>query len=294
MAGGVLARQTPEQRNRLLMVGAIVFSLIAAVLIFVALQNATEDGGGSAALTTDVVVAAENVSANTVLTEDMLEVRAVPADQALNGVFSDVEDAVGLPARYPLQVNEQVTTAKIGVEEITDEDDLALVLEQGQRAAAVEVTEVTSVGGNLLPGNFVDVIAVFNGGEEGLQDDFAVTLVQNVEVLAVAQTSQEPVPAPSEEVDAAAEGTGSQGVTGQRPEDVEREPGARTVTLRLNPAQARLLALVQAEGDGGANTFDVSLMLTLRATGDNQTEQGTETGLPPEILQLIPPPPPEQ
>jgi len=263
MATAVATRGTaPEGRNRLLVIGAIVFGLITAVLLFVALQH-NDDGDSAVQVTTrDVVVVNRDVGANTILTEDMLSVEAVPADQVLGNAYAETGLAVGLPVRYPLQANEQLTTAKVGLDEITEEDDLALVLPPGKRAFAVEASEVSAVGGNLLPGNVVDVIAVF-GGEEFGGFTRSETVLQDIAVLSIAQEALQPVPASSsatdeETEDGAEAGTG---IDGQRDDEVERQPDAQSVTLAVDLNQAQLLATLQSQDD-------VEIWLALRRPGD--------------------------
>jgi len=287
MARAALAATPSESRSRTLFIAAVIISAIAAVLLFVALQNRGGDGAATAAATTDVVVAATNIDANTMLTADLLEVRAVSVDDALAGAYATTDAAIGLPARYPIQKGEQVTTGKLGLEAITDEKDLALVLDAGQRAVAIEVSEITSVGGLLLPGNFVDLIAVLDGGEEGLGDNKAVTVLQNIEVLAVAQEAQEPIPAVGTGgVGDEASGTG---VRGQRPDEVERQPGARTVTVAVTPQEAQLLGLLQMLDSSSER--GIELMLTLRPVGETDATSVPDFFPPNELI--LPPPPPQ-
>ena len=275
----------PESRNRTMIVAAVVFAAIAALLLFIALQSSGGGGGGTeAAVSTDVVVAAQNIETNTVVTADMIEVRSVSIDEAITGSFADVESVVGLPARYPIQEGEQVTTSKVGLDAIRDGEDLAFVLQPGYRAVAIEVSEMTSVGGLLLPGNFVDLIVVLDGGGEGLDDNKALTVLQNIEVLAVAQEAQEPIPAADTSADGEEGATGSD-ARGQRPEEVERQPRARTVTVAVTPEQAQLLALLQAEGGGS----EVAIMLSLRPVGETEDASVPELFPPSEFI--LPPQP---
>ncbi len=262
MATAVAASGTgPERRNRLLIIGAIVFGLITAVLLFTALQN--RDGGSSSSspvqvTTQEVLVATRDVDSNTVLTADMLEVRSVPVDQVLTGGYDAVETAVGLPLRFPLQSGEQVTASKVGIDAIRDENDLALVLKPGMRAFAVQVSEVSAVGGLLLPQNTVDVIVAFENDDGEVES--VVTVLQNIEVLGVAQEALEPVVASASETDPEAAAAG--GVLGQRPDEVERQPRARSVTLSVTPDQAQLLAGLQSNND-------VRIWLSLRPVDDD-------------------------
>ena len=244
-----------------MIVAAVIFAAIAALLLFVALQNSGGGGDGTVAAvaTTDVVVATGEVSANTILTADMIEVKSIPVDQALTGGYTSVETAVGLPVRYPLQAGEQLTTSKVGLEAIANEKDLALVLDPGKRAFAVSASEVTAVGGLLLPKNFVDVIAVFTNDEGGIES--VVTILENIQVLGVAQEALEPVPATANVGDSDASEIEA-GILGQRSDEVQRQPRARSVTLAVTPDQAQLLAGLQTEGN-------INLWLSLRPLGDD-------------------------
>jgi len=264
----------PERTNRLVAIGAVLFAAIAAVLLFVALQS-RDGGGGSSVSTVNAVVAAQSIDANTTLTSDMLKIDAVPANSLLDGAYASTDRVVGLPLRYPVQAGEQITASKIGVSKIKDEKDISYVLKPGQRAFAVSADEVSAVGGLLLPGNNVDVIAVFQNQDDQTGNARAYTVLQNITVLSVAQEAQEPVPAAATPV-AGQPGSTDQsgsGITGQRPSDVKRQPGARSVTLALTPDQVQLLAALQDS--------DVSIWLSMRAVDDSAGVQLPPTDLLP-------------
>jgi pilus assembly protein CpaB len=248
---------------------ALLFAIVAAVLVFVAL-NQNNDGDKetvAAGDMTKVVVAAHDIAARTTLDSGMLKLAEVPKDSVLDGAFSNVDDLDGQVTRYPLVSGEQVVSSKIGVQN-KNETGLSFVVPVGMRAFSIQVTEESGVGGLILPGDLVDVIGILEGDTVGV--DKAVTIVQNVEVLAVAQEAQEPLPA------ARPTGTptpsATSGTLGERPKDAEPNPGARTVTLAVTPEQAQLLALVQAKG---------ALVLTLRSFGDRAPVLPPETNLIP-------------
>lgn len=253
-----------QRSDRWIMALAVVFALIAAVLVFVVLSNSGDSTSSQKAApavnTVAVVTATSDIPARMRITADMLRISAIPADLALTGTYSTSESLAGLTARYPIAKGEQVTTAKVG-EELKDDKSLSLVIPAGKRAIAIPVKEQTNVGGLVLPGDIVDVIAIFEHSDTSV--DKAVTLLQNVEVLAVAQEKQEPIP-PS--VDAA------QGSTdlGQTPSDVQQQPDAGTITVAVTPDQAQLLALTAEKA---------KLWLTLRARGDAANVELGETNL---------------
>ena len=266
-----MAGTGPEKSNRLFLILAVVAGLIAAVLVFAALN----DGGGgsetSSAATVDVVVAGQDIPAGTRISEGMLTTASITPGSKLEGAYTSSAPLAGFVARYPISAGEQVTLGKIGLE-TEEKDGLSYVIPEGHRAIAVSVTKVSSVGGLLLPGDQVDVIAVFSDGQTGDGDPIAVTVLQNVEVLAVEQEAQELAPPPAgEEGEEGEEGEAS-GDIAQRPEGVEPQPSATTATLALTPIQAQTLALVQQEAQ---------VILSMRPFGEEeQVELGISTLIP--------------
>jgi len=259
-----LASGAAQGTDRRVMALAIVFALIAAILIFVVLSSS--DGGKTsapAANSVNVVTAASDVAARTTLSADMLKVTAVPADQALSGSYSDAADLVGLTTRYPLVNGEQVTTSKIG-EAQKDDESLARVVPAGKRAISIAARQESIVAGLVLPGDLVDVIAVFSATDTGV--DKAVTILQNVEVLAVGETAQEPIPPPVNAGDA----TPGSVRLGQAPDDAGPQPDAATVTVAVTPAQAQVVALA---GD------KATLWLSLRPRGEEPSTELDGTDL---------------
>jgi len=131
----------------------------------------------------------------------------------------------------------------------------------GKRAVSLEVREVTAVGGLLTAGNRVDVIGAFKiKGAPGLADNEYIlsvrTILQNVEVMSVAQEHTEPLP-----VGATGGDTADSANNGQPPEDVKEQPGAATVTLALSPQEAQELISAQVIAD--------SVWTSLRPAGES-------------------------
>jgi Flp pilus assembly protein CpaB len=71
-----------------------------------------------------------------------------------------VDTAVGQRALVPVAAGEQITPAKVGAP--TEGAGTAYGLSPGKVAVGVEVTEATQAGGNLLPGDHVDLLATFS------------------------------------------------------------------------------------------------------------------------------------
>ncbi|HEU4758365.1 MAG TPA: Flp pilus assembly protein CpaB [Dehalococcoidia bacterium] len=250
--------------NRGLLALAVGSGLVAAILVFVALASGGGGGDSTPADTTfAAVVAQQDIGAGAKISADMVKVVQVPQAYLVSGAFSEVQPILGETARYPIASGEQVTRIRVGAQ--AREDILAFVVPKGMRALSVSVDETTGVGGLLHPGDRVDVVAVFT--DSGANSDLTEvnTVLQNVEVLAVAQKAQAPVPpADTGSAGSAQSPLASEATSGQPPKDLDPQPDARTVTLAITPDQAQLLAYAQEKG---------KVFLSLRSFGDGDTPQ---------------------
>src|SRR3989304_5191256 len=185
---------TISRGNRGLLILALITGLVAAIVVFVALNQGGGGGDnakpGSAVTTTSaVVVAKSDIAAGTEITAGMVEVIEAPNSLLVRDAFTSTQLVVGEAARYPSAAGEQVTRARVGPH--AEGAGLAFVVPAGMRAIAVSVDEITGVGGLILPGDRADVIAVISDQAGTNNPDRVVTVLQDVEVLAVAQSAQE-------------------------------------------------------------------------------------------------------
>lgn len=291
------ATATGGRINRRFLLLALVAGLVSAILVFAALSGSggDEGGGGTAGLTVPVVVAKNDIPARAEITADMVEVRQVPVNDRSELAFTDTTQVLGQVTRYPVAAGEHVLSTKVvsltGPE--ADAESLSFVVPPGMRGIAINVSQVIGSGGLVLPGDYVDVIAVFDvdfrttQGEETSRETadrfLAATVLQNVEVLAVAQTIVDAAPEATatengETTDEAAPAATTDG--GQRPRNTEADadPEAATVTLAVTLEDAQKIFLVEE---------NATLRLALRPFGeDDVADVGylTELELLPEDL----------
>ncbi len=256
--------------QRWVLIAGVVVGLIAAILVFVVVSQA----GGSGESDRSVVVAKEDIPAQSRLIADMLEVKTLPADEVHAEAFTARSQVVNRITAEPITAGDQIVPTMV-----SDRagESLAFKIAPGKRAVSIEVKEAVTAGGNVQPGDQVDVVGIFEldkdtdvsavlavvaPGHEavitpfGTDRNLTVTLLQNVKVLAVGQSL-----AKSEEETSTI-------VT--KPEtDAEGRPKAKSVTLEVTPQQAQLVSL--------ADEYAV-LRLTVRPFGD-----GGPVGLPPVI-----------
>jgi len=247
----------PLQRrgNRRAFVIAAVFGLIAAFLTLSYLKGAKSDDGGTSVATVGAVVATRDIPERTTIKEGMVEVRQISADARHNLALPDKAMAVGQTTRQSIAAGEQVLRNKIadGAQAV----GFSANVPSGKRAVAISVNEVVATGGHIGVGDYVDVIGVFevsdpnakNTAASGQSDKpkpyVAVTLLQNIQVLAVADKSEPTIQSGGNNSDKQAKG----------------QSQAKSVTLALTPEQAEKTFLAEEIG---------TLRLALRPFGDDE------------------------
>lgn len=231
----------------LIAVAAGVFALISVMLYL----SAREKELLQQAALQDVVVTTADVLANSPIDERSVRVEKIPRKFVQPGAIGKAAEAVGRLAAVPLQRGSQVTGMALlagGAE------SLAFNVPRGMRAISVAVDDVTGVGGQVRPGNFVDLVGVFEygvpSGTAGGQITYsqerieAVTIAQNLQIIAVGGP---PVEAPAG------------GEEGPLPAQAPLA-AIETVTLLVTPTQVQEIVLAQQIG---------ALTLSLRSSLDS-------------------------
>lgn len=281
---GVLGDKT----NRLMLFLALFFGVVSALLVYVYLSQAKEEGGGgtgSGALV-PVVVAARDIQAGTRLTADMVSIKKLSQGAVLTGAFQKTEDVIGKVTRVPLVAGEQVIPAKVtggelALAEFGDNPPLSLVVPEGMRAVSIEVNSVVGAGGLIRPGDRVDVILsvaadVLDDQQETIgRNQIARTILQDVQVLAVGE-------------DVVRMTTDSEGAQGEQLAGVEEaNPEATTVTLAVSPVHGEVLTVA----DECRERFAGRISLALRGFGDSSPvsarSQWPADGPPPDCASLL-------
>ncbi|MGB6836589.1 MAG: Flp pilus assembly protein CpaB [Dehalococcoidia bacterium] len=284
MARSLTGRST-GRTNRSYLALAVLLAVLSAGLVYAAISRVGgEDGGGPLSVTT-VVVAKEAIPARTELLGSMVELRQVPINARGDLALSSVEEAVGEVTRYPFAANEQILSSKIVTADVpAGGEALSFIIPEGMRAISISTNQVLSAGGLILPGDYVDILGVFDletqagDGTETRDTSYVQTILQNVEVLAVAQTIVDMAPVGGEEDGEAIS------AQSQRARNTEEEPlpEATTVTLLVTPEQAELLFLAETNG---------ILRAVVRGFGDAEEQDVqpiTELELVPPDLLLLP------
>jgi len=164
----------------------------------------------------------------------------IPNGSAPQGALREIDEVVGRVAITPIGVRETITTMKLAPEGMGG--GLSAVIPEGYRAMTVKVDDVVGVSGFVMPGSYVDVVAVIvpttQQGGEG-QGPISKIVLQHIKVLA-------------------------SGAKIDSPEN-QREPTAvKAVTLQVTPEEAEKLVLAANEG---------KLQLVMRNYSDQESAE---------------------
>jgi pilus assembly protein CpaB len=255
----------------------LFLGLVAAVLVYVYLSQAGDEETAASDTTKSVVVAKEDISVATRITDSMVEIKAISADAVHPDSFSSTEEVVGNLARYPIAAGEQILSDRVAASSVTlpegEELPLPYIVPEGKRAVSVGVSDLIGAGGLLRPGDYVDVILT---AKLATQDQIGRIILQDVEVLALDQQVEKVAP---KFEDGGEERTS----TGEG----ETNPEAATVTLAVAPVEGEVLTVA----DKCADNYGGRLALALRPFGDHTTVEvrttWSETGPTPLCSQLF-------
>src|SRR6185312_1859412 len=224
----------------------------------VAAADAAQQARASVANTNraKVVVAKQTLAAQTVLSADNVEQRDVSADALQPNAVTALSDAVGKALTLPVAANQQILNQYLGNPDQPDVKKLADLVPAGKRAMSVTFTELNTAGGLVAPGDYVDVIGVFN--KNTLGKDQSMLLMQDILVLAIARdTSADQLPragAPAggqvqQALPQPQRGTAAVPLPQPTPASVAFAPDqTRTLTLAVDPEAAERLALAEDYG----------------------------------------------
>lgn len=183
-----------------------------------------------------IVVANRPIQLGTRLDATNLRVISWPADEAIAGSFTRIEDCAGRALLTNLAGNEPVLESKLAPKEAGA--GLPATIPEGMRAVSVAVNEVNGVAGFVIPGTMVDILVTgqMSGKSTDAGNNITRVILENVRVLAAGQ---------------------------QVEQDREGKPQkVPVVTLLVTPEDATKLTMASTEGKiqlALRNTIDAKL-----------------------------------
>src|SRR5690242_20186066 len=160
--------------------GAVICGLVAVMLVtrYVATVKSYQKE------LNNVVVAKVEIPLGTKITQDQLGMAPIPNASAPVGAFRKLEEVVGRVAITPIGIREPITNLKLAPEGVGA--GLPAVIPEGYRAMTVKVDDVVGVSGFVMPGSYVDVVAVILPAAQNTaaQGPISKIVLQNIKVLA--------------------------------------------------------------------------------------------------------------
>jgi pilus assembly protein CpaB len=165
----------------------------------------------------DVVVTTGDLTYGVKLEKQMLRTVRYPKESIPGGAYSSMDSVLGQTTKVFMAAREPVTATKLS----SQGGGLSMLVRPSMRAASIEVNAVSGVSGFVLPGDRVDVLVTVAPSISS-SNSITKTLLQNIEVLAAGQKTQQKDAAPMT---------------------------VQSVTLLVDPAGAEKLAHAGQEGD---------------------------------------------
>jgi pilus assembly protein CpaB len=215
---------------------AAVLAVLAWVVVYSALRSREAETQRALAKNVEVVVAAYDLPLGTKIEPGELKLARWSSDSVPEGAYTDPKEIVGSYVKSTLATNEPVVANKLFLGEKTA-GVMPLLIPFGMRAVSVPVDEVSDIAGFVLPHSRVDVLVAVSSSGSGIGAEnkpFSKVVLQNVEVLAVAQEIEKKKDEPSV---------------------------VKVVTLLVTPQEAERLTLANHEG---------ILRLAMRNYNDNK------------------------
>ncbi|WP_439862112.1 Flp pilus assembly protein CpaB [Pseudomonas sp. MBLB4136] len=201
----------------------------------------------------NVVVATTEIPFGQMVEAQQVTVVRMPKGTVPDDSFAEPEKVVGKIATFSMLRGDILREARLA--EHLGGSTLASLIETDKRAVTVRVDDVVGVGGFLLPGNRVDVLATKRVGNGN--DSESKTILEDLRVLAVDQTAST---------------------------DKTQPVVVRAVTLEMTGEEAEVLVKAQSEG---------KLQLALRNPLDNQKKpEPTVAAAEPAVPVATPAPAP--
>jgi pilus assembly protein CpaB len=208
-------------------------AMVASVVVYSALKKRETEVQNAMAKNVNIVVAAYDLPLGTKIEPGELKMTKWSNDSVPQGAYRNQSEVIGSYVKGSFVANEPIVASKLFLGQKTA-GVLPLLIPFGMRAVSVPVDEVSDIAGFVLPHTRVDVVVALSANGSGNAKPFSKIVLQNVEVLAVAQEIE---------------------MKNDKPTPV------KVVTLLVTPHEAERLSLASREG---------ILRLAMRNYNDNK------------------------
>ncbi len=255
-----------------------VVSFVITIFVFKSMMGGKQEVKAEKVETRPLVVAAHQLFSGEVITPDSLKEIEWPVEHyPKSNVYDSADKVVGRVVKSNIYAGQPIYQPSLAGGE--SDGGMPVVIPPGHRAMTILVTENKGVGGFVKPGNRVDIIGTFKieiseASQEALAKkngplleesiDVTQTILQNVQVLAIAQEMYEK----KSDIEAGLQGDPEKKKEAGNKKDADPEVTkakvVSSVTLAVTPEQAEKLAFADTKGD---------LRLALRPENEDEEKQ---------------------
>jgi len=248
------------EKQHMILIAGVVLALVAIVMVntYIAQQRQAAQEQAKKALSniqanqTAVLVAKQDIPKGAMINSSMLETAIIPNKYVQPSAATSLDRVSDMVTVAAISKGEQITLTKLSNVQGKGGGNLAGLTPMGKRAITISVDNISSVGGMIKPGDYVDVIAMVPVPVQGPKGEqmtqmAVLPLFQNTLILAVGQ-------------DTGGGMIASEGGSRYTTKSAEGL-GSGLITLALGPQEASLAAFVQEQG---------KIRLTLRSPADAQ------------------------
>lgn len=182
-----------------------------------------------------VPAAARDLSAGTRLRKGDLRMVEIPDKERPRGVFTDEKALIDKTLVFPVTTNEPITQYKLAA--VGGIEGVAATIPTGKRAISVQVTDLTSAAGLIVPRSHVDVVFTHTGS---MQEALSKVILEDVVVLSVGRNTEVAAADPKTAASSSSTANVSTNSTTQR-----------AMTLLVTPEEAARLELAKNNGKIG-------------------------------------------
>ncbi len=168
-------------RNKIIVVLALVFALLAAFMAYYTINSAKQAALNEQYI--QVVAAAQDIPANTLITAEMLESKNFPRSLQTGKEITDVNAAVGRLSPVAIGKGEYLLENRL-VKPGEGKDRLAYTVPEGMRAMSIPINAVTGISNMIKIGDRVDFVAIVPPNSAS-PEPRSMMVLQNIEILAV-------------------------------------------------------------------------------------------------------------
>lgn len=174
-------------RNKIIVVLALVSALLAAFMAYYVLNSAKQAALNEQYI--QVVTAAQDIPANTLITAEMLEQKNFPRSLQTGREVTEVNVAIGRLSPVMISKGEYLVDNRL-IKPGEGKDRLAYTVPEGMRAMSVPINEVTGISNMIKIGDRVDFVAIVPANSAS-PEPRSMMVLQNIEILAVGSAYKE-------------------------------------------------------------------------------------------------------